>query len=607
MNSTEPEFVSLALDQVRPSPRNPRKTFDAASLDQLAASIAAKGVLEPILVRPRTLWQRVCGFVMGQKRIMDADGQGYGLGVGQFEGAGIAFGRMKKKSLYDDVIGQLLTEWRIEKQPIGYTGYRPGPKALDPVTDKDPLGLGIDHYELICGERRWRASTIAGKETVPALVRDLDDHEAAEIRVIENDQREDVPPLEQAEGYADLIAMGDDVESIAAKIGRPAKYVTARLTLMNLIPTLKSDLRTGKLPFGHAHILARLPAVEQTAFLQNEGLYEVYGQNRDRVVSISEIKRDLRDYTPCLSGAPWKWDDATLVPAAGSCSACLKRSGAKPTLFDELIADDERPIDLKAKPKAGKPEYCTDRTCYATKQTAFVELQLKSVAEKSEGTAPLKISTRYMPQTEGVIGTDRYQVVTKKEAKAAKPGELKQAVVVEGDGIGHVVTVRVKKQTTARLNDGHAAQEKKRREEAKAENRARIICLGKVADAVVKHGPDLDTLVALAKAMADVAGGEVCRWIADRREIPPAKNAWEQAERVVKHAGDLETTDEALGLIAELIAGKHAQYGLTREGRKSLWTAFGIPLDEVRKQAKAEPAKPEKPHKAKAKKKAVAK
>src|SRR6185295_6459910 len=354
--STEPEFVSLALDQVKPSARNPRKTFDAAALDQLAASIAAKGVLEPILVRPRTLWQRVCGFVMGQRRILDVGDNGYGLGVGQFQSAGIAFG--KGKSLFDDVIEQLIAEGRaVASKGVNYS-WHPGPKALDPVVDKDPIGLGIDHYELICGERRWRASAIAGKETIPALVRDLSDHDAAEIRVIENDQREDVPPLEQAEGYADLVAMGDDVESIAAKIGRPAKYVTARLTLTNLIPTLKSDLRTGKLPFGHAHILARLPAVEQTAFLQSEGLYEGYGQNRDRVVSITEMKNDLRRYTPCLSGAPWKWDDVTLVPAAGSCSACPKRSGAKPTLFDELVAEDERPLDLNAKPKAGKPEYC---------------------------------------------------------------------------------------------------------------------------------------------------------------------------------------------------------------------------------------------------------
>lgn len=591
--STEAEFVSLAIDQVRPSSRNPRKTFDQAALDQLAASIESKGVLEPILVRPRTLWQRICGWLMVEhasvSREGDVDSFGKIFRQESFSEIGITF---KSAKQWKEVAAALVADGRAEPMPDDRAEFGTTAGALAPCKG-DPLGLGVDHYELVAGERRWRASALAGKDTIPALVRELSDHDAAEIRVIENDQREDVAPLEQAEGYADLIAMGDDVESIAAKIGRPAKYVTARLTLVRLVDALKDELREGKLPFGHAHLLARLPAAEQLAVLTTRGgIYD----HRGMACSLSYLREIIRDYTLPLSAAPWKWADEALVPAAGSCTACPKRSGNNRTLFDDLVHDAPILSGKSGKSladKEGKVEYCTDRTCYAAKQTAFVELQVKRIAEKNEGEA-IKVSSQYYRESEGVLSADKYDTVSAKEAKRLKPGEVKEAVVVDGEEAGRVIHVKVRKNSaTAKRDDGYAKQERERREKAKAENAARTAAIGLIADGTMKLTmKHTGNWQALAMAMAKVSGGEVCRWVADRRELPASKEKWDNVGRVDKHIKDLETSEECLALVAELIAGKLAQGYFLGAADGRLWAAFGIDRAKLVKDAQKALAKP---------------
>lgn len=550
MNSTSPEFVSLTLDQVKPSSRNPRKTFD--ELNQLAASIKEKGVLVPILVRPRTLWQRVCGYVMGQKRVLDQDGSGYGISKPQFERAGISFKNVKQ---FDAIAKQLVEEGRAEIDHAGAATFLPGPHALDPVTDKDPLGLGIDHYQLVAGERRWRASAIAGVETIPALVRDLDDHAAAEIAVIENDQREDVAPLEQADGYARLIELGDDVETIAAKIGRPAKYVTARLTLTKLIPSLQEDLRSGKLPFGHAHLLARLPAAEQEAILDDDqfNLYEehTYPTKRVEVMPLDELRQSIRECTKNLSAAPWKWDDETLAPAAGSCTKCPKRSGANPTLFDEIAHDPD------AKKKS---EICTDRGCFNAKQAAFVELQVKK-AETKVGGDVLRISTEYHHRDgKGVLAAGRYEEVP---AKDAGKKNVQAAVVVNGDGLGKLVHVKVKAPPKSATEDMERQRDKWAEEDAK---RKQAEALGAIAmdRAAAVAAEAIKKAYAAAKPakLNDMLRQIIAAWhigtrgterMLDRRGVKLKKNA-SISLALIGHIATLDTTEDLLAILAELTA-----------------------------------------------------
>jgi ParB/RepB/Spo0J family partition protein len=116
-------------------------------------------------------------------------------------------------------------------------------------------------YELVAGTRRYRATKLAKRESIPATVRELTDAQALELQVIENEQRVDVHPLDEAQGYAALIELQPDtytVESIASRVGRSPAYVNGRLRLIQLIPEAKQAFYEDKLTVAHAFEIARL-------------------------------------------------------------------------------------------------------------------------------------------------------------------------------------------------------------------------------------------------------------------------------------------------------------------------------------------------------------
>jgi ParB family chromosome partitioning protein len=169
---------TVALDQIVPGKYQPRTRMDEASLAELAESIKAQGIVQPILVRP-------------------IDG---------------------------------------------------------------------GCYEIIAGERRWRAAQRAGLAQVPALVRDVADQVALALSLIENIQRENLNPLEEAHGIARLIGdFGLTHEAAAQAVGRSRSAVTNLLRLMNLAKPVQELLLAGKLDMGHARALLSLSAASQTS------------------------------------------------------------------------------------------------------------------------------------------------------------------------------------------------------------------------------------------------------------------------------------------------------------------------------------------------------
>jgi ParB family chromosome partitioning protein len=148
----------------------PRRHFDEAALGELADSIRERGILEPLLVRPR-----------------------------------------------------------------------PGAR---------------DSYEIIAGERRWRAAQIVGLHDVPVLVRDLTDREAMEFGIIENVQREDLSPIEEGEGYRRLIEeFGHTQEALGKIVGKSRPHIANMLRLLSLPEEVRQMLAEGKLTSGHARAL----------------------------------------------------------------------------------------------------------------------------------------------------------------------------------------------------------------------------------------------------------------------------------------------------------------------------------------------------------------
>ena len=113
-----------------------------------------------------------------------------------------------------------------------------------------------NRFELIAGERRWRAAERAGLTKIPALVRDVSDEKLLEIALIENIQREDLNPIEEARAYKKLIeTLGLTQETVALRVGRDRSYVTNYLRLLRLPEDIQDLLQTGRISTGHARTL----------------------------------------------------------------------------------------------------------------------------------------------------------------------------------------------------------------------------------------------------------------------------------------------------------------------------------------------------------------
>jgi ParB family chromosome partitioning protein len=124
-----------------------------------------------------------------------------------------------------------------------------------------PKREGPTHYELIAGERRWRAARLAGLRTIPALVRESKDGEAIELALLENLQRTDLNAIEEAVGYRQLIAEYDFTqERLAQRLGKSRPAVANALRLLSLPDSVQALVRDGKLSGGHARALATLSA-----------------------------------------------------------------------------------------------------------------------------------------------------------------------------------------------------------------------------------------------------------------------------------------------------------------------------------------------------------
>lgn len=139
--------------------------------------------------------------------------------------------------------------------------------VLEPIIVR-PMGKG---YELVVGERRWRAAKAAGLSRIPALVREMTDREAAAVALIENLQREQLDPIEEAMGYKRLMDLFDVTqEEVAREVGRPRSSVANSLRLLALEPTIQDMLRDGRLSPGHGKVLLGVPAGEGRVALAKE-------------------------------------------------------------------------------------------------------------------------------------------------------------------------------------------------------------------------------------------------------------------------------------------------------------------------------------------------
>ena len=193
------EVLDVQIDLIQPGHQQPRTTFDQAKLDELAQSIRASGIIQPLLLRRR--------------------------------------GGM---------------------------------------------------FELVAGERRWRAAQIAGLRNVPAIVRDIPDEKLLELALIENIQRADLNPVEEANAYKKLIeSLGLTQDEVAQRVGRDRSFVTNYLRILKLPSEIRQLLEREKLSFGHARALLTI----DNALLQRRLAQKIVKNNW----SVREVERRVRN------------------------------------------------------------------------------------------------------------------------------------------------------------------------------------------------------------------------------------------------------------------------------------------------------------------------
>lgn len=219
--------------------------------------------------------------------------------------------------------------------------------------------------EIVAGERRWRAcgllgprnphmlpGVVEGVGAIPCLVRELTDAQVLAMQLVENIARVDLHPLEEAEHYQRMRqdpkapATVTDIAHLA-KVSESRVY--ERLSLLHLVPEAREAFLAEKLSLKTALLVARMPAAQQPDIVRH--LADWAGEP----MAPKAAARFIREtFMLRLAGAPFDPADAALVPEAGACGECPKRSGANPQLFADISEDDT----------------CTDRACYEGKRAA---------------------------------------------------------------------------------------------------------------------------------------------------------------------------------------------------------------------------------------------
>lgn len=241
--------------------------------------------------------------------------------------------------------------------------------VIEPVLTRPPTEdadleevLASSAVDLIFGEKRKRAALKAGLATLPCMVRWIPDDQVLELQLAENVQRGDMHPLDEADGYAALQRdHKKTIAEIAERMGKPASYIQQRLQLAKLGKVAREAFFEGKLTISVAFQIARLadPKMQDEATRALTRLDPGETETDFSPASAADARRIIRhDFLLKLADAPFKLDDDGLVPAAGACTTCPKRTGNQRELFDDVLHDKRDP---------GAADLCTDASCWKKK------------------------------------------------------------------------------------------------------------------------------------------------------------------------------------------------------------------------------------------------
>lgn len=277
------------------------------------------------------------------------------------------------------------------------------------VRPREKNGHPDGTYEVVAGHRRLAAAKEAGVAEVPCQVREMSDAEAKEVQIVENLQRENVHPLDEAHAFRALIQSMQDVKAVAARVGKPEAYVKRRVALVQLCPEAVKAFRDGVLNEGLAELIAPLSTEGDQQKVVKVAVTKA-SDRWDRPFTVDGLADYIKkEFSTFLKRQPWLNDKAALA-AVGPCKEC-------PTNRDTLFG-------------AAKEGECTTVACWQRKMDLFV----KHVVSKHEG-APL-ITERYDARGKGMLTSSQYEQAGKKKCP-----HVQKAVYADGDKAGSVTTI----------------------------------------------------------------------------------------------------------------------------------------------------------------------
>lgn len=335
---------------------------------------------------------------------------------------------------------------------------------------------GRPPYEIVVGETRWRAAPEAGLTALDAVVGDYTDQQVIELGVVENTDRNDLHPLEEAEAYEALLRRPDGlqgyatVQDLAARFGQSASYVYQRLKLRNLCPAGREAFLADKIKASVALLIARMPDMAEQA-KATATLAAGWGGEPYSYRTAAELLQ--RDYMLALAKAPF--DIAATFAVAGPCHQCAKRSGANPDLFADVTGGD----------------MCQDARCYQAKAT---EARLADEARQAALRSDAEASAAARPQPAALLRPPRPPAEPAPAATAPRGGRGGQGA-------------------KAAKEDAAAAQA--RAVEALTRKRYGPMMFGELADAV-RRDPLCDDALRVAVLLAfDALSYEACALVYD--------------------------------------------------------------------------------------------
>jgi len=253
-------------------------------------------------------------------------------------------------------------------------------------------------YELVAGERRYRASKLAGIDTIPAIVRALTDEQVLEVQLIENAQRVDVDAIGEAEAIAALVQKhGNDVAELAARLGRSKSWVYSRLRLNSVVPEVKRLVESGTLKVSDAHKLAQCHEEIQRSIAEEAESGKLY-----------DVERAIDRRTHLIDEAPW---------GTMPCSTCDRSTAAQTSLFG---AENAR---------------CLDHTCWAKRLDLWWDEQKES-RETIDGEDAYRVLTSYgwiVPGAPYQDASNRPECLDEQSWEEAYP-DVEQVLVRHEDG-----------------------------------------------------------------------------------------------------------------------------------------------------------------------------